>query len=78
MECLNKDAGVEEEEGEEKNDTFCTLRVGTIKLLLVPDCSASSTSFMDSVVILYRPLTNEYINAVRLFCRGFYKLHCYV
>ena len=50
-----------------KNDTFCTSRVGTIKSLLAPDCSASSTSFKDSVVILYRPLTNEYINAVRLF-----------
>ena len=61
-----------------KNDTFCTLWVRTIKLLLAPDCSASSTSFMDSLVILKRPLTNEYINAVRLFYRRFYKLRCYV
>ena len=62
-----------------ENDTFCTSRVGTIKLLLAPDCSASSTSFKDSMLILKRPLTNEYINAVRLFCRGcFYKLRCYV
>ena len=33
-------------------DAFCTLRVGTIKLLLAPDCSASSMSFMDLVLIL--------------------------
>ena len=46
MECLNKD------EEEEVDDTFCTLRVATIKSLLAPDCSASSMSFMDSVVIL--------------------------
>ena len=29
---------------------------------------------MDSVAILQRPLTNEYINAVRLFCMGFFQL----
>ena len=60
-----------------KND-FCTSQVGTIKSLLAPDCSASSMSFRDSVMILKRPLANENINAIRLFCRGFYKLRCYV
>ena len=61
-----------------ENDTFCTSQVGTIKSLLAPHCSALSMSFKDSVLILKRPLNNEYINAVRLFCRGFYKLRCYV
>ena len=51
--------------------------VGMIKSLLVPNDSTSSTSFMDSVVILYRTLTNDYINVVKLFCRGVYKLCCY-
>ena len=49
MECLNV---YEERKKESKNDTFCTLWVGTIKLLLAPNRSTSSTSFMDSVVIL--------------------------
>ena len=49
-----------------------------IKSLLAPDCSALSTSFIYSVLILKRPVNNEYINAIRLFCRGFYKLCCYV
>ena len=73
---LNKQGSIEE--GEEKNDTSYKSRVATIKLLLVPNCSTSSTSFMDSVVILQRPSTNEYINAVRLLCRSIYKLRCYV
>ena len=46
-----------------------------IKSLLASNCSTLCKSFMDSVVILWRPLTNEYTNAVRLFCRGIYKLH---
>ena len=74
MECLNEDVQKKKKE----NDTSCTLQVGTIKSLLAPDYSASSTSFKDSVLILMRPLTNEYINAVGLFCRGFYQFCCYV
>ena len=35
-----------------KNDAFCTSQVGTIKSLLAPNCSTSSTSFMDSMAIL--------------------------
>ena len=53
-----------------KKDTFCALGVGMIKLLFMPNCSPSTTSFMDSVVILQRPLTNEYNNVVRLFCKS--------
>ena len=42
-------------------------QVGTQELLHGPNYSTLSTRFMDSVVILHRPLTNEYINAVSLF-----------
>ena len=62
MECV---------EEEEEYNTFYTSGFGTIRLLLMPNRSISSKSFMDSVVILYKPLTDEYINAVRLFCGGF-------
>ena len=37
-----------------------------IKSLLLPNCSIISMSFMDSVVILQRSLTNENINVIRL------------
>ena len=50
MEFLNED--VYKKKKKEENDTFCTSRVGTIKSLLATDCSASSMSLMDSVVIL--------------------------
>ena len=41
MECLNEDACKMKEK--KKNDSFCTSRVGTIKSLLAPDGSVSST-----------------------------------
>ena len=41
MECLNEDVYMKKEK--KKNDTFCTSLVGTIKSLLAPDGSASST-----------------------------------
>ena len=57
-----------------KKITVRTLQVGTIKSLLVPNCSMSWTSLMDLVVILQRLLTNEYYDVVRLLCRSVYKL----
>ena len=41
-----------------KNVTFCIYRVGTIKLLLIQNCSTLTTSLMDSLVILRRVHTN--------------------
>ena len=43
-----------------------------LKLPLVPKHSILITSFMDSVMILYRPLTNQYINVVAYLVRGVY------
>ena len=40
--------------------------VGMLKSVLRSNYSTSCTSFMDSLMILHRPLTNEYVNAVRL------------
>ena len=45
MECLNKDAK------KKKKEKSCTLRVGMIKSLPVPDCLILCMSLMDSVQI---------------------------
>ena len=42
-----------------KKGQILYIRVGTIKSLWILNCLIFSTSFMDSMVILQRPLTNE-------------------
>ena len=47
---------------------FCTLEVGTIKLLLAPNCSNIKYEFYGfSSDLTKRLLTNKFINVVRLF-----------
>ena len=73
-ECLNEDAY------KRKNDRSCTLWVGTIKLLPVPvpNCLTLCMSLMDSILILYGLLHNDYQCNKADFSGGNYLLCCYV
>ena len=52
-----------------KDDASCTSPGRDTQIATWPNYSTPNMSFMDSMVIL-RALTNEYINAVRLFQYG--------
>ena len=76
MKCLNEDLWKKEKAEKKKYDAFVHPQLGILKSLFAPKCSTSSMSFMDSVVIFYRPLMNMSIQLG--YSRGVYKLHCYV
>ena len=63
---------------EEENDTFCTSCFMDNQIATRTKLLNIKYKFYGFSGDLIETITNEYINVVKLFCRGVYKLCCYV